>query len=570
MNKMNNINILSLFLLIFFDLTLAGAGTARAEDRLPITVYTGVLHSEKTGHDILARMTLIEDAKAGIQAYAATVTLFIGNEFSNEYATASYDSVYLFPNSHEILLQRNDAFVSRRLPTIRLKFSDDGLKASGRFIAGQFGDIGPIDFALGWRAPNDRSYQFIEPIGGIYDARCPFGTVELRSLHVVASRIYSDVTSNEGLPGAIQYIANGYCSGPAYAGDGNCAHARSGLFNFYDDTLVFNRGGVACRRTNSTELACNLLGTVEALKPNLCTFVKRDVQQTQSQSQDSTIRPPVTPIAWRATPLDDASNNKTNCESFNRIRRGFLTHLRDGRKQLISLRLDSFANPDGSGEESCMITGGASLEFPTGEVLNFILPATQHKTKERKITLMSEASSDAAITIDTESFTGSSSTGGHDGYWYSRLFGAFAAIHFIDEGTTGADVVGATESFAYGANGHYDCGPKVMSLVLFASPSSNARPVYWDAFNQKKYSGSVAGFNVEHPAEFPLPGMTTPILESSFDYFSNSLVLDGTSLYTGYADNAGLHLWGGPSRRYVRNRGLDEQHCLRQMELPQQ
>ena len=459
---------------------------------------------------------------------------------------------------------RNDPVVSRRLPTIRLKFSADGLTATGRFIAAQTGDVGSIELALGWEPLNNRPYHFIEPLAGVYDARCPFGTVEIRSLHVVASRIYSEVTSNDGLPGAIQYIANGYCSGPAYGGSGNCAHATSGIYNFYEDIVVFNRGGVACRRANAKDLTCNLLGTVEAQKSNICTFVKRQSPQIQNKSIAMPVHPVNVPIVWSAAPAPRSTSSEIPCEKLTGTRGGVLTHLRDGRKQIFNLHLESISTVTASGAEECLVTGNATLAFPTKETLNFTFPAIQYKTYNQTMTLISEASSDASLTFDAAVFSGVSDGAGRDGYWFSRLFGAVGVIQFMDEGSALENLKSAADSIVYGANGRFDCGPKVLSLVLFASPSSTSRPVYWDPFNQQKYSGNIAGFNSHNPATFPLPSLTTPILESSFDYFTNSLVLDGSSLYTGYADADGLHIWGGPSRRYIKNVSLDEQQCVRQ------
>jgi hypothetical protein len=219
---------------------------------------------------------------------------------------------------------------------------------------------------------------------------------------------------------------------------------------------------------------------------------------------------------------------------------------------------------DESGQEECLLIGDASLEFPNKEVLSFTLPARRFKPNVQTITLMSEVSSDAVITIDVQVKSNILGTREVDGYWFSRLFGVVGSIKFSDENGGMVNFNAPTDLLVYGANGRYDCSPKTMSLVLFAATSSNSRIVSWDPFNQLKYSGSVAGFNAENPSIFPLPGLTTPILESSFDYFTNSLVLDGAATYTGYVDSKGLHIWGGPSRRYIKNVSLDEQICIRE------
>lgn len=541
-----------------------------------LTVYTGTVHINQTGKDLLTRLNLIETTQPGGRSptYAAMFTVYLGSDISNEYATASYESVYLVPETREILLQRNDNTVGRRLPTIRLKFSEDGESAGGKLTAAQIGDVGPLRMQRGWTAPESaiHSANFVQPISGFYDTNCPYSTVEMKTLQLVASRIFSDITSNEGLPGAMNILGNAICTGAVYNGHGNCAHIGVGLYNFYNETLLMNRGSWICRRANDETIQCNLPSTVGSLESNICTFNKQPkniARPETSRTEMEATRPATKVIRWSRDSVQQSRNQADeklwNCDSMNQERQGTLRHARDQRTQAINLNLSSFPVKSESGTDICMITGTASLKFPSREVLNFTLPATKFDMTESSITLLAEAANDAIVTIDPVAFSQNRNTDEIDGLWHSRLFGFVGTFQWNDpKGTSqpNSDQQNRANQ-VMGANGIFDCSPKSFSLAMMATPSATSRPVYWDPFNQLKYIGTLSNENSAHPNRFRLPGLMSAITESSFDYFTNTLVIDGPVLYSGYVGVDGLHLWGMSNRRYVTVNGTDEQFCKR-------
>jgi hypothetical protein len=540
-----------------FDPNLSHASPER-----PV-IYTGRVQIEKTGKEVLARLDLIEKSNSytDAPAYHAVFTIFLGDEDSNEYVAANYDDVRLFPDSREALFQRSDHNVARQFPRIRLKFSPDGEIATGKIAGFQVGDIGTVELTRGWDAVPAliENGRLIRPLAGFYDTDCDYATVEMKSLHLVASRIFSDATSNHGILGAINYIGNATCSGPAYNGYGNCAHIGNGLYNFFEDLVILNRGGWICQRAVNDTLQCNIVGSRAAMESNFCIF-KRRMPPSKKIKQVQVVQPPVGTIRWQSShsaEKSQASKDIWDCGSMNRVRDGVLTHFRDGRQQLLTINLSTF-HSNGS-DPTCTITGTASLKFGPYETLNFELSPKIFNMSETTITLVADQALDPILTLDPVAFSSEGEfDSGFKGFWHSRLYGVVGGFSLINDERPYKDFV----SPVMGANGRYDCSPKNFSLGIIGTPAATSRVVNWDPFNQLKYSGMVTTNIRGQEKNYSLPGFVTPIIESSFDYFTNSLVLDGHVLYAGYIDTDGLHLWGMTSRKYVSVQGEDEQVCM--------
>lgn len=555
-----------LYVTLCLTLFMAEARTTFAASPAPI-VYTGKIHNDRTGRDILIRLNLIDSSESqsiqtsAVPNYLAELTIFIGDETSNEYITATYDQSTILTTSRELILQRNDSFIGRRFPVLRLKFDEDSNTASGTFFSYASGKIGQVTLKLGWDAPPG---DYLNPVGGIYDTSCDYGSVEMKMLQIAPSRIAADAVSSEGLTGAINYLGNAVCHGGAFGDTSNCTHLATGSHNFYEETLNFNRGAWLCKRTGNDTLTCQIRGTQGDGPNNRCHFTKRSTKQLQiiPSRRSSALTP--RPIIWK-TPAPEIRKPYLDCEIFNQEFDSWLTHLRDGRKQQVHAELRGHQPEGSSNTDQCLVSGTVSLYFQTGEKLYYSLPQTLISLNQKTIVLETERSTDPILVFDREHFVTPTENSPKDytGLWHSRLYGVVGTMHRIPTPNPGSGNLLPSDSLVLGANGKFKCTPKPIQIFLDSMQASSLRPFQWDPFGQTKYFGQISTPITANGHSLTVPGMISSFSDSSFDYFTNTLVLEGQSLYTGFVAADGLHLWGMTNKRFAPVSAGEEQICNR-------
>lgn len=574
-----NIRALCLFLAVF-TATVDAPAASFNEIAAPI-VYTGKLHVNRTGKDVLIRLNLIEkpiqSPAENIPAYLALLTLYTGDENSKEYATASYDDVVVLPETRELILQRDDQLIGRRFPSVDLTFSQDSVTATGNYFSNTDGEIGEIAMRIGWDPP---SGNFIQPLGGFYETNCPYSSVLIRSLQIVPSRIAMRPSRPEGLAGAVNYLGNVLCSGPSYNGNGNCERLSAGTYDIFRDQIVFNNGKWQCQQasnsSNQVELECQTMGTFLGNQESSCRFVQIKALQAPFDPGASVIKPKSRPIQWAARKLENISGTGIPCKWLNQRSTSWLTHTRDGRKQQLALNLRAFrptkSNNPLSLSDACTVNGTVTLQFESGEDLYYSIPPTTVSTRQSRVILETEKATDPILVLSPRHFvpTLQDDRGEPTGFYYSRLFGMIGTIE-RDRGSPGQGIRFPPEQIVMGANGIYDCKPGGFKLALQSMASSTIELFPWDPFSQARYQGEVSAISKITGTPVALPGFSSQIAATSFDFFTNTLTIVGRSLYTAEIAGDTLVLWGTTISKYGQARpdseGNYRQVCSRTRSL---
>ena len=144
----------------------------------------------------------------------------------------------------------------QRLPTIRLKFTEDRKAAAGNVYSHSEGDVGTIELKSGWTSD---AVNPVRPLGGIYFAGCgpsDGSYMVLRDMELVPSRILAEKSFPEAALGVINYIGNGTCHG--YENVVNCVNIQAGTYDFYTGDVLLQQGSWVwnCVRDGDEALEC--------------------------------------------------------------------------------------------------------------------------------------------------------------------------------------------------------------------------------------------------------------------------------------------------------------------------
>lgn len=490
------------------------------------TVYTGSFLDHSTGRQQIARLVITSTFKPGQKSpsLSGALTLYFGEENSREYISLFYDPIVILSGSKELFFSRDDDGRARRLPTIRLKFNEDSTEARGELFSHSEGDAGTLTLKLGWTHDVKNPLQ---GLGGIYDADCgpsdDSGMV-LRDLEIVPSRILADKTFPETALGVMNYIGNGTCR--RLSGNASCVHLNPGDYNFYRGTVLFHQGSWLwnCERDGDEALNC----TSPRYRRCRLELAKKLPMPEYSFGK----RPQPKPISWvdfeNPAPQGD-------CSQWNGEFNGKLTHYLGMRQQPISIRLMSVSV--GKEPDKCLLSGTVQLFFQSREQISnrisFPIPNTEILASEKHVVLQSDVYTDLTIEIERDNEDRWS------GNWISRLFGWVGPF----EVTKGVKLVPvASETAIQGIHGDFVWGEKKNWLLNIASIESGLDKSSYDPYVQLKITGSLImqGEFGERQHPFRVGGMGG----SSYDYFTNTLVIRAGSILSGFIDPSGISVRG--------------------------
>jgi hypothetical protein len=233
-----------------------------------------------------------------------------------------------------------------------------------------------------------------------------------------------------------------------------------------------------------------------------------------------------------ATLLDAAAKRLpagTTCASWEGNFTGTLTHLNGGRVQPASLRLTAF-DADGP----CALAGLARLDFAAGRTAERMTFTTSRP-------LQDPTSADVTLTTNGDAILQLRHDGDHGftGLWFSKLYGLVGTVRL---GTSAAQKPQGAPTVA-GLAGHYLSRFHPDWSLDLATDDASARESYGslDPFALRRVSGSTLW-------ETEVGGHRIPFRDgvagTSYDYFTNYLVMKVGALLSGSVTERELHLHG--------------------------
>ena len=512
-------------------------------------VYTGYLRHDRLNKKQMIRFQFIPFHKVGIAVtqYNVIVNLYLGDETSREYMAMYYDQIQVFPERKNMLLMKDDDGRSRRLPLIKLTWNENLSELNGSLIDEMEGAVGNFSASNSWTAkPLAADLPVIEPVSGIYDADClstdSSGAFSLKSVEIIPSRIFVDRTTPESTLGETNYIGNGLCQYGSYV---NCANFSAGSLNIFRDNLLLLQSNASwswnCHHISRTDLQCS------SPRYNQCVLHRRATTESQLHLAKYAFepRPSVSPLSFAPATTPPAPNT---CDRWSGTFQGIASHFLGARQQPITLNLvaiESGGTTDA--DRKCTIQGSVQLWFQDGnqakERLTYPIPTTEFAAKDEELTLLSDSSTDLAITfrpIDGNRIIGR---------WYSRLIGLVGDVLT----TAQSNIVIAPIAQAV---------PSVGGRFVFNAPNGEVRwwdlltyeagldKTSYDPFAQIRTTGTLTQMTPIGPTNTEL--YLDSINFASYDFFTNTLIMRGGGTYLGSVtqDKISLH---GVVNRYLLN-----------------
>ena len=487
--------------------------TARATPT-PI-VYTGTFHNKLTGRDQVARLAMTVDFKPSETEprYSGVITVYFGQDNSREYVALFYNPVTRVNNQRpgeaaqpfELLFMRDDDGRGQRLPTIRLKFTEDRKAAAGNVYSHSEGDVGTIELKSGWTSD---AVNPVRPLGGIYFAGCgpsDGSYMVLRDMELVPSRILAEKSFPEAALGVINYIGNGTCHG--YENVVNCVNIQAGTYDFYTGDVLLQQGSWVwnCVRDGDEALECRS-NRYRQCRLDLAKELPLPVYQPIN-------RPDAIPLPEKDVETPRLSGD---CDSWDGEFNGILNHYLGGRRQQVKLHLVSLpaaANPD-----VCELSGTVTLTFQEndrpGPHITFPIAPDLILAGEKDIVLHSDENTDLTLQVyrdDQDVLTGN---------WISQLYGLVG--HFDVERDRVVAPVRPEES-VQGISGTFRWMENQRWKLTLDSIESGYDDASYDPYVQLRVTGSL-------DMDTELDSRSRPIRtggfgRASYDYFTNTFVV---------------------------------------------